>query len=86
MYKEYFMTGAVEKELFNYIERLNGAQKKSLLGFIKTIFPAKENEEAITIEQYNKDLDTAETEIERGECCTHEDAMEFLKNSINARA
>ena len=77
------MTGAIEKELYTYIERLNKAQKKSLLGFIKTILSAK-NEEAITIEQYNKELEEAEAEIEQGASFTHKEATEIFKNLVNA--
>ncbi len=72
------MTGAVEKELNKQIRLLNAEQKKSLLGFIKTIFPGKEKER-ISVEQYNKELDEAEAQIERGEYYTHEEVLEHLK-------
>ncbi len=78
------MTGAVDRKLYAYIEQLNLAQKKSLLGFIKTILPAKE-EEVYTIEQYNKELEDAEAEIERGEFYTHEEAKEFFKKHLSER-
>ena len=57
---------------------LNAAQKKSLLGFIRPILPGKE-EEPYTIGQYNKELDDAEAEIERGECYTQEEVFEITK-------
>jgi len=79
------MTGSVERQLSSYIHQLNAAQKKSLLGFIKTIFPGEE-EGAITIEQYNKELDEAEAEIARGEFYTHEEAKEIFKQHLRGRA
>ena len=84
MYKLYFMTGTIEKELLTYIERLNAAQKKSLLVFIKTIFTGKE-EETVTIEQYNKELEDADAAIERGEYSTNEEVFDISKRLINAR-
>jgi hypothetical protein len=77
------MTGALEKELNTYIKKLNTDQKKSLLQFIKTIFSGKE-EEAMTVEQYNKELDEAVAELERGESYTHEEAIEIFKRVIHA--
>ncbi len=77
------MTGSVERQLNSYIHQLNAAQKKSLLGFIKTIFPSKEEEETYTIEQYNKELDDAEAEIERGEFFTNEEVFAITKKLID---
>ncbi len=80
------MTAAVkiEKELNTYIRQLNTDQKKSLLGFIKTILSPKE-EENITIEQYNRELEEADAEIERGEYYTNEEVFEMAQKMINAR-
>lgn len=78
------MTGAVEKELNNYISQLNAAQKKSLLGFIKSIFPSK-SEEAVTLESYNKELEEANAAIERGEFRTNEEVLGHAKKMIDAR-
>ncbi len=80
------MTSAVkiEKELNEYIHQLNVDQKKSLLGFIKTILSPKE-EENITIEQYNRELEEADAAIERGEYYTNEEVFEAAKQIIHAR-
>jgi hypothetical protein len=79
------MTGSVEKQLNSYIQQLNAVQKKSLLGFIKTIFPAKDEEETISIEQYNKELEEADAAIDRGEYYTNEEVFEISKKMIDAR-
>lgn len=73
---------AIDKQLYSYIEQLNTAQKRSLLGFIKTIIPAKEEE--YTIEQYNRELEEADAAIDRGEFYTHEEATALIKDLIHA--
>ncbi len=78
------MTGALEKELNNYIKMLNTDQKKSVLQYVKDLFVSEE-EESITIEQYNKELDEANAEIDRGEFYTHEEAKKIFKNVIHGR-
>ncbi len=79
------MTSAVkiESELNSYIHQLNTAQKKSLLGFIKTVLSPKE-EETITIEQYNRELEEADAAIDRGEYYTNEEVFEAAKKIIHA--
>lgn len=78
------MTGTIDRKLHAYIEKLNKNQKKSLLGFIQSIIPA--NEKGIyTIEKYNKELEEAEAEIERGESYTNEEVFEMSKRLINDR-
>ncbi len=77
------MTGIIETELRSYIELLNAAQKKTLLDFMKTIFPIKQ--ESISLEEYNKELEDADAAIERGEFYTNEQAFEISKKLISAR-
>lgn len=78
------MISAVDRDLQKYISQLNVAQKKSLLGFMKTLFK-KEVDEEISIEDYNRELEEAEAEIERGEYYTNEEVMNMLKKKINDR-
>lgn len=75
------MISAVDKELQKYIAQLNTVQKKSLLGYIRTIFTKKEDE--FSIEEYNRELEEAEAEIARGECYTNEQVMAMLKKKID---
>ncbi len=77
---------AIDKQLHSYIEQLNSAQKKTLLGFIKTIIPADNKTEIpYTIEEYNQELQEAEAEIARGEFYTHEEAKEIFKKHLDGR-
>ena len=81
------MTAAVkiEKELNAYIHQLNVDQKKSLLGFIKTILSPAKEEESISIEQYNRELEEASAAIDRGEFYTNEEVFAMSKKMINDR-
>lgn len=82
------MTAAVkiEKELNSYIHQLTTDQKKSLLGFIKTMFKNKEEEaESITIEQYNKELEEASAAMDRGKFYANEEVFSLSKKMIDAR-
>ena len=82
------MTTAVkiEKELNNYIHQLSTDQKKSLLGFIKTMFKSRGEEvESITIEQYNRELDEASAAMDRGEFYTNEEVFSLSNKLIDAR-
>ncbi len=76
------MSVSIEHQLNTYIQQLNSAQKKSVLGYIKSLLPYKADEGRITIEQYNKELEEAEAEIERGEFYTHEEAKEIFKKVL----
>ena len=64
---------AIDKELMRYFTRLDEAQKKSLLEMIKSFLKVNDSGEAITIEQYNKELDEAMKRINRGEFTTLEE-------------
>jgi hypothetical protein len=75
----------LDRELNAYIKRLNEVQRKSLLEFIKTLFPFGENEESISMEQYNRELEEADAAIERGEYSTNEEVFEMTKKIISAR-
>lgn len=79
------MTGSVERQLNSYIHQLNEAQKESLLGFIKTIFPGREEEGVISVAQYNRELDEANVAMERGEAYTNEEVFNMSKQLIDAR-
>ncbi len=75
------MISALDLELHRYIDQLNAAQKRSLLGFLTTIFS---NEgQTSSIDQYNKELREAEDEIAGGEFYTNDEAMQILKGALN---
>ena len=74
------MANALEQEMYNYFNQLNEAEKRSVILMLKTfLMGRKENPDRISIEQYNKELEEAEAEFERGEYITHEELLKQLK-------
>ncbi len=74
------MANVLEKEWHNYFVQLNETEKKSALQMLKVFFKnRKENMERITIEQYNKELDEAEKQIESGSFITQEELEKEMK-------
>lgn len=71
---------SVEKELQDRIAKLDVLQKKSLLELIKS-FVRKDNEEMKpqTIEEYNKELEEAESEYQKGEFISHAEMLNEIK-------
>jgi len=75
------MAKALEQELFDYILRLDEAEKKSVLQMLKTFVKGRKNKTAaITIEQYNREIDEAVARVEAGEFYTHDEVIQMAKN------
>ncbi len=63
------------------IKELQQVEDISLLKAIKAMLHyGLKNEGRISIEQYNRELDEAETEMDRGEFLTHEDALKEIRS------
>ncbi len=74
------MANTLEQEMYNCFMQLSEEEKKSLLQMLKTFLKnRKENAGHISIEQYNKELEGAEAEFERGEYITHEELLKQLE-------
>ena len=78
-------TSAIDKEMYDYFMQLNEAEKKSVVQMIKTFLQTRKAFERISIEQYNKEIDEAEAEIERGESYTHEEVVKMSKQWIHGK-
>ena len=64
----------INAEKAHLIKELQQVEDLSLLRAIKAMLHyGLKNEGRISIEQYNRELDEAEAEIDRGEFITHED-------------
>jgi hypothetical protein len=71
---------AIDKKLLQYFTQLNHQQKKSLLELIETFLnTSTQTINAITIEEYNNELQEAEIEFERGEYITHEELLKQIE-------
>lgn len=66
----------LDNEFMQYWSRLTVVQKQSLLSVIKSFAQAGER---ITIEQYNKEIEEAETEFENGDFISHEEMLRQMK-------
>ena len=73
------MINAIDKELQTYIQLLDLKQKKSLLSVIKSYLQPAEKR-TMSIEEYNRELDESEAEIDRGEFYSHEEVVKMSKN------
>lgn len=63
------------------IKEIKNVEDISLLKAIKAVlYYGLKNEGRISIEQYNKELEEAEAEIDRGEFITHEDLKKQMKD------
>ena len=64
----------ISQEMLQYFMQLNEAEKKSVLELVKTFLINRPNEmQPQNIEEYNKELDEADADIEAGEFILHED-------------
>ena len=72
-------TSAIDKEMHDYFMQLNETEKKSVVQMIKTFLQSRKELERISIEQYNKEIEEAESEIERGESYSHEEVVKMSK-------
>jgi alkyl hydroperoxide reductase subunit AhpF len=67
-------TRVIDHQMVEYFMQLNNAEKKSVVQLIKTFLKARNDASGrISIEQYNRELDEAEAEIEAGNFITQED-------------
>jgi hypothetical protein len=67
---------ARSKELLEYFTRLKDAEQKSILQMLKTFVSTRQEEfKPMTLEEYNRELEEADKEIEAGEFVSHEEVM-----------
>src|SRR5580658_679811 len=70
------MAQTLDNEIQKYLPLLGNSEKKSLLSVIKSFLSLNnESEGTISIEEYNKELEDAEAEFERGDYISHKEMM-----------
>jgi hypothetical protein len=68
------MASVLDKELYSYFRQLSEAEKISVLQMLKTFLKGRiENNGRSSIEQYNKEIDEAITEVAEGNYITQEE-------------
>ena len=79
-------TTALDQKMYNYFMQLNEAEKKSVVQMIKTFLQSRKAvSELISIEQYNKEIEESESEIEKGESYTQEEVLKLSKQWVNGK-
>ncbi|UXE68146.1 MAG: hypothetical protein KA713_06045 [Chryseotalea sp. WA131a] len=68
-------TQPISQEMMRYFLQLNDAEQKSVLEMIKTFLGGRKNDHPPTLEEYNKELEQADAEIEAGDYVSHEEVM-----------
>ncbi|GEP98125.1 hypothetical protein [Chitinophaga cymbidii] len=70
------MAKALDQEMQDYFTRLNDAEKKSVIQMLKTFLKGrKEGVARQTLEEYNSEVEEADSDIEAGNFVAHEDIM-----------
>lgn len=73
------MANALDQELYQYFTRLNEQEKKSFIQLLKNFLSSrKENQSIPSLEEYTKELELADEEIENGEFILHEDVVKYF--------
>jgi len=73
---------SIPQEMMRYFMQLNDAEQESILQMIK-IFLKGRNEDIkpVTLDEYNRELEQNDAEIEAGEYVSHEEVMKrYLKS------
>lgn len=74
------METAMMQQLQHFFGQLSEAEQKSVLQLIKTFVEGRgEKAERISLEEYNREIEEAEAEFERGEYITHEEMLKQIK-------
>ena len=67
-------TTTLREEMLTYFSRLNIAEQQSVLAMIKTFINNRSTEFGpVTLEEYNRELEEADAEVEAGDFITHEE-------------
>ncbi len=70
-----------DKEFLKYFTQLDELQKKSLLTMLKTFLKANHVEQGRTsVEQYNRELEEAMAQVQRGDVYTHDEVIKMSKD------
>ncbi|HWK02977.1 MAG TPA: hypothetical protein VNS58_05075 [Puia sp.] len=74
-------TPSISREMLRYFTQLNDAEQKSVLQMIKTFLSTRKDDfKPVSLEDYNRELEEADAEIEAGEFVPHEEVMKrYLK-------
>jgi len=73
------MANVLEQELFSYFNRLNEQEKKSFVHLLKDFLNNRKTHTQVpSLEEYTKELEIADAEIEAGSFILHEDVVKYF--------
>ena len=73
------MASVSEQELFSYFTRLNEQEKRSFIKLLKDFLSKnKKSTEMPSLEDYTRELEKADAEIEAGDFILHEDVVKYF--------
>ncbi len=73
------MATVLEKEMLTYFTQLGDVEKESIIQMLKAFVRGREARGETALEEYNKELMTAEAEFEQGKYISHEQLLETVK-------
>lgn len=71
-------TAAIKKQLDNYLPLLTIQQQTLLLEMVKNFLNVENDSKRISKKQYNKEINEAVSQIEKGNFVSHKDAIKEL--------
>ena len=71
------MPHTLEQDLQHYFSLLLPSEQQSIVSLVKT-FASGRTEQEVSLEQYNKELEDANAEIDNGNFITHEEVKKRL--------
>ena len=74
------MAQVIDKQIIDFLQLLGTEEKKTILGFIKSVVKIKEQPQRISIKQYNIEIDEAMARIDAGEYITQEEVEKESKH------
>ncbi len=74
------MAQVIDKQIIDFLPLLGKEEKKTILGFIKSVVKIKEQPKRISIKQYNLEIDEAMARIDAGEYITQEEVEKESKH------
>lgn len=74
------MAQVIDKQIIDFLPLLGKEEKKTILGFIKSVVKIKEQPKRISIKQYNIEIDEAMARIDAGEFITQEEVEKESKH------
>lgn len=75
-------TVSIKEEMQQYFNQLNVEEQESILNLVKAFINSRSTQFGpVTLEEYNRELEEADEEIEAGDYMMHEDVKEkYLKS------